>query len=482
MALIILLDLATVGWLVAVAYSKGFANTLPIAAFLLMIFPVETRIQLPGLFDLTTQRVIVLVLCGLYLALGRNEGDAELSDPLPLRFLLFGLVAWMLVSSAESVVPATSFKSTLSQSFDFCTVYFIYVRGIRNREVFMKVLQGFVAGVFLCCIFGVIEIYADWRVSSLFPVVAGRFSGLDDLNLRGSRVQSTFGHAILFGAALAMAIPMTLYLLSIATRSKEKVYLWTAVALMSLCLYKTNSRGAWIGMLLSLVVLVLLGSARLRKVIAILVAFTVLVLVVRPGIRDSILSLYGATKDPDSLQGESYRWRYTLYHIAFQELARDTGRSLWGYGPESFYFLGLTTEFLLDGEMHTVKVESCDSAVVELMMDTGYVGLLLVAVLFGSAAVIGFRQYPALLERSESPYPTLLAGLVAFIFLMTNVELFGWGQQAYMLWIILAMMIKRPDEELQKTGESEGESEVDQSIGWGTWGIALRSDVEPEGH
>jgi len=482
MGLIILLDLAAVGWLVAVAYSKGFANALPIAAFLLVIFPVETRIQLPGLFDLTTQRVIVLVLCGLYLAIGRNEGNAEMSEPLPLRFLLFGLVAWMLVSSAESVVPAISFKSTLSQSFDFCTVYFIYARGIRNREVLRMVLGGFVAGVFLCCIFGVIEIYADWKVSSLFPVVLGRFTDLDDLNARGSRVQSTFGHAILFGSALAMAIPMTLYLLSNVSRSKDKVYLWTALALMSLCLYKTNSRGAWIGMLLSLVVLVLLGSDRVRKVIAMVVVLTILVLVARPGIRDSILSLYGATKDPDSLQGESYQWRYVLYHIAFQELARDTGRSLWGYGPESFYYLGLTTEFSLDGVMHTVKVESCDSAVVELMMDTGYVGLLLVAALMGSAAVLGFRRYPSMQERSESAYPTLLAGLAAFIFLMTNVELFGWGQQAYMLWIILAMMMKRPDEELQRIVEVEAESAMAESDGWGTWTIAVRNGVETEWH
>ena len=171
-----------------------------------------------------------------------------------------------------------------------------------------------------------------------------------------------------------------------------------------------------------------------------------------------------------------------LYHLAVRELARDTGRSLWGYGPESFYFLGLTTEFMLDGVMHTVKVESCDSAVVELMMDTGYVGLLLVAALFGSGAVLGFRQYPAMLERSESAYPPLLAGLVAFIFLMTNVELFGWGQQTYMLWIILAMMMKGTRAELQESKGAEGESELAQSAEWSSWHPALQSSGVPEGN
>jgi hypothetical protein len=97
--------------------------------------------------------------------------------------------------------------------------------------------------------------------------------------------------------------------------------------------------------------------------------------------------------------------------------------------------------------MHTVKVESCDSAVVELLMDTGYVGCVLVMVFIGAATLRGFLGYSGVKSRSESPYPALFASILAFCFLMTNVELFGWGQQSYMLWILLALMVSSSENE-----------------------------------
>ena len=472
MLLSLVLDLVVVAWLTLSAFSQGFKSVLPKAAFLLLLFPSGTRIQIPGLFDLTTQRVVILVLCGLYLIVGRNELKEESCEPLPLRYPLIFLIAWMILSSARSVVPAVSFKSTLSQYLDFCTVYFIYVRSVRSRELLNQVLAGFVAGMAVCSVFGIIEIYLDWSVTSLFPAVAGRFADLESVDSRGTRVHSTFDHAILFGAALALAIPMALYLLSIADSRKKKVLLWFSLALMMLCIYKTNSRGPWLALGISMAILLLLGGGRLRKILITIAMSAILVLIARPGIRDSITALYGATLDPESPQGESYQWRYVLYDIATRELSKDFGRRLWGYGPESFYYLGLTTDFMVEGEMHTVKVESCDSAVVELMMDTGYVGLLLVAVLLGAAVVFGFRQYLAASGQDKSAYLVLLANLLAFCFLMTNVELFGWGQQSYMLWIVLALIMGRHS----KVPVVESESHLyirtaDERLEWGPKGV-----------
>lgn len=451
MALIIALDVGVIAWLVYVAFARGFEKVLPIAAFLLVIFPSASRIQLPGLFDLTTQRVTVLALCALYIAVGRRERDDEVREPAVLRNLLMCVVGWMLISSAESVVPSISFKSTLSQYFDFCTVYLIYARTIHNREVLNKVIAGFVAGMAGCCLFGILEVYADWKIASLFPPVAGRFAELEGLDSRGTRMQSTFDHAILFGAALSMAIPLALYLISIASAAKSRVALSIATAAMLLCIYKTGSRGPWLALILALVVVAVTGGKELRKPVWIVVICTALVVVGRPGIRDTIGSLYGATTDQDSAQGESYRWRYVLYHIATQELSRSIGRGLWGYGPESFYYLGLTTEFSIEGEMHTVKVESCDSAVVELLMDTGYVGCCLVMALISTAIGMGYRVYRGEPNGPRSAFPVLCGALLAFCFLMTNVELFGWGQQSYMLWILLAMIARKPDEECSET-------------------------------
>lgn len=444
MAIAVICDLFCTLWLIATAMRKGFGSALGLAAALLLIFPSGSRIPLPGLFDLTTQRVIVVVLIGLYLGIGRKSSGESADGPIPMRYLLSALLLWMLLSSAQSVVPAISFKSTLSQYFDFCALYIIYARSIRSREEFETVLSGFVAGMFVCSIFGLLEIYRDWKVTSLFPEVASRFADLESVDSRGVRVESTFDHAILFGAALSMSIPMALHFVTSAKTAWRKMYLWCALLVMLLCIYKTSSRGPWIALLMSVVLLAVFGRGKLRSTIAIIGILMVVILVARPGIRESIMSLYGETMDPDSPQGESYQWRYVLYHIAHEQLSQSTQRGLLGFGPESFYYLGLTADVSVDGEMHTVKVESCDSSMVELMMETGYVGFFLVALILLTAIYSTLRAYFRSSKENANLPLVLLVNLCAFSFLMSNVALFGWGQQSYMLWILLAMAMCLP--------------------------------------
>jgi O-antigen ligase len=129
-----------------------------------------------------------------------------------------------------------------------------------------------------------------------------------------------------------------------------------------------------------------------------------------------------------------------LYGITERELSKNFARALWGYGPESFYYLGLEGEF----QGATWKFESCDSAVVELLMDTGCVGFLLVAALLLKAAGAAFRGFRRLPSPANSVCLVLFVNLCAFCFLMTNVMLFGWGQQAYMLWILIALAMIYP--------------------------------------
>jgi hypothetical protein len=439
MTLIIAIDIIVVGALVGIALTKGFEDALPLTAFLLMLFPNESQIHLPGLFDLTSQRLLIVVLVVLYVVIGKPQKRL-----LPLKYLALLLMAWMLLSSANSVVPAVSFKTTLSQFFDFFVLYYIYAKTISKTETVHKILFAFVAAMFVCSIFGFFERYNGWSVISLFPPLSSRFANLAGMSDRGIRVQSTFGHPILFGAALAMAIPMGLYLLTVVATTARKVFLWAAILLMFQNIYQTGSRGPWMAVALSAALLLALGRGALRKYLTIIALLTVTVLVARPGVWDTIRDLYGETLSPDTPQGESYEWRYVLFSIAQRELSKDFGRSLWGYGPESFYYLGLTTQAQVDGEEHTVKVESCDSAVVEIMMDTGYIGFLLVAALLLKAAFVTFRNFLKMARPSNSVCLVFFVNLCAFCFLMTNVELWGWGQQSYMLWILIALIMVYP--------------------------------------
>ena len=78
------------------------------------------------------------------------------------------------------------------------------------------------------------------------------------------------------------------------------------------------------------------------------------------------------------------------------------------------------------------------------MIETGYVGLFLVAFLLFKSVMIGY-QYS---RKRKNPDTLLCMALVIsilmFCFMMTNVAIMGWGQQSYMLWIILALTVTYP--------------------------------------
>lgn len=436
MTLVLIVDFVVVLLLCVTALTKGFTRTLPLATFLLVLFPFESQIVLPGLFDFTTQRIIVVTLAGLYLVFGRRKRTPEL----PLKYLVLLLMAWMLVSAANSVVFTISVKTVLSQFFDFFVIYYLVAKNVSTSETVHQILFSFVAGMLVCSVFGFVEAYWNWSVVSLFPTANHTFANLSGVMDRSNRVQSSFGHAILFGGALAMAIPMALYLVMLAKSTTRQVFLWCAIMLMFLNLFKTMSRGPWIAAIMSVTLILLGGSKKMRRYVLVIGVLAVLTLVVRPGVWESISNLYGETLNPETVQGASYEWRYALYHAAFQHLNHDLGRAIWGYGPESFFYLGWKGEF----QGTVVPFESCDSSVAALMIETGYLGFLIVAVLFLRAALFGLRSYCKMPRPYNLFCLVLLTSILSFCFLMTNVAILGWGQQSYIFWILLALIMIYP--------------------------------------
>jgi hypothetical protein len=436
MTLVLLIDVVAVVTLSYIAFANRFEDALPPAAFLLILFPFESTFSLFGLFDLTTQRVIVVTLLALYFVRGR----AARKTTVPMTYLIVMLVVWMLLSAVNSVVVVISLKSVLSQCLDFIAVYYIFAKSIRKKETIHSILLAFVAAMFVCSIFGFIEAYWDWNVISVFPPAPHHFSGLLLGKDRDARVQSSFGHAILFGSALAMTLPLLIYLVSNTRSNARKVCLWVVALLMFLNLYKTTSRGPWIAAVSALVLMFLVGDRRMRRAVLVICLLATVVLVARPGVWTSVTNLYSLTLNAESAQGQSYQWRYALYDIAFQHLNTDWRRALVGYGPESFFYLGWRGEF----QGYFVPFESCDSSVAALMIETGYVGLFLVGLLLLKSVIIGY-QYSRKTKRPDNLLcMALVTSILSFCFMMTNVAIFGWGQQSYMLWIILALTVTYP--------------------------------------
>ncbi|HMD84906.1 MAG TPA: O-antigen ligase family protein [Terriglobia bacterium] len=443
MAPFIVITVIAVGALIAITMTRGFEGALPFFAFLVILLPLQSRIYFVDLFVLTTTRAVVVTLVGLYIVHGPQRLKGDPGNILPLKYLLLLYIGWSIVSTLNSVVMVTSVKAVIDTVLEFCLVYYIFAKSISSVQTIHKILAASIASLVVCCCFGVIERLTHWKVIDIFPAVIGRLDIPSQGHLGpGNRIASTFPHPILFGNALALGIPWALYLLSSAKNAFLKVVLWVAVIMMSWNIYKTSSRGPWLALVMSLAVLFVFSKGSIRKYLVIITVISAATLILRPGVMDMLRNTYLETRNPDTPRGASYDYRYELMRGGVHALARDVGRALWGYGPESFYFLGLEEEASLTGKIEVL--ESCDNAWVEIMVETGYVGLLLVAALLMTAAFLSWKTFRTIPQPANFLSLLFLINICAYAFMMVSVENFGWGQQTFMLWMVLAMSVVYP--------------------------------------
>lgn len=435
MILVAVIDLLVIGILIYVATSRGLEQALPFVAFVFTLIPREAVIPIPGLFDLTCQRLMSIVLIVLYCTLSRKSAAGG-QFATPMKWLILIHICWCIVSTANSVVPLQSIKKMIGELVEYYLLYFIFFRTISEIRTVRRILFAITAAVVVCSAFGTFEAYSNWRLLDWLPAVEYRFSGWDfgDPMERGGRIQTTFPHPILYGAGLVMGITLALYLLTTTKQTNKRIVLWVGLFLMFLNIYKTSSRGPWLAVMISFGCFLLLGHNRLRKYLLVFAALTVLVMVVRPGVLDTLTNIYYGTIDPTSPLGSSYEYRYALRDVVEKAVSQSTQRALWGYGMESFYDLHL------EGELNEKPYPfvSCDSAWLELLIETGYVGLLIITLILLTPAWDGWRDFRALPRPDCYLSLTLLVTMVTYYFMMVSVAMYGWGQNSYMLWIVIA--------------------------------------------
>lgn len=439
-------------------------NALPVFCFFLVLMPLEARLVVPGLFDLNTMRISLLTLLILYFV----RGEPASSEPLPLKSLMILHVFWAVLSTLYSLSVATSAKQLLSQVMEFYLLYFLLVRIITSVKTIHTILFAVSMAMGVCCILAISESYAHWSILRIFPsnLWITYNGGVDPIYIewgRGLRLRSTFPHPILFGDALAMSIPITLFLLSIWEHQRRRILLWTGLILMFWAIYKTSSRGPWIATALCSVLLFLLIRNRIRKYILAIGLAAILILVARPGIWSTIDGLYSASTDTTNPVGTSYLYRDALNHAVRDAVAKNPTRTLLGYGLGTFRERGLEINFM----GHVGRWFTCDNNWASFLYETGYVGLFLIGILLFKVLWIAFQSYRHLPEPENLLDGVLCISLAGFYFLLLSVAGYSWGQQGYLAWILISLVVSHSrvglDEDSLDSG-SEDQLEDKQNV------------------
>jgi O-antigen ligase len=440
MIVVLIIDVLVVATLVGLTMNKGLERTLPYFVFILVLLPKESQIAIPGVFLLTTWRVAIATLALLYFFFHDGSSQVEpLLKSTPLRILIGLHVFWCLVSTANSVSPVDSIKQVITFAIEYYLLYYILTRTITSLQTVNKMLAAMVIAVVIATVFGAFEAYTSWRVTQWFPVADHDFVFGPATEGRGDRIVSTFSNYSLFGAAIAFTVIQVFYFLQSAKRASRKLLLWATLILMFWVIYKTVTRGPWLALIIGAVLLLMYCPARTRKSMVVIAALCVAVLVIRPGVWQTIKDIYVGTvntDDPNNVMASSYEYRWALWHVGANALAREPARMLWGYGLGTFYELHLVAEF--NGNPN-YPFDSCDEAWVQQMVETGYVGLGIIALLLITPALLTLRN----MWRVPKPYSylcwVLFINMLQYYFMMTNVDIYGWAQTGYMLWIWIAL-------------------------------------------
>lgn len=448
-----------------VTSKRRVEDAFPVLCFFLVLMPLEARVVIPGVCDVNTIRIALLTV----LALTITRGEREDLAPMPLKGLMMLHISWAVCSTLYSLSIATSAKQLVSQVVEYYLLYFLLVRGITSTDTLRRMLYAMTMAMALCCTFSLLEVYAHWSILRVFPanLWITYNGGVDPLYVewgRGLRVRSTFPHPILFGDALAMSIPLTLYLISIWERGWRRGALWISLALMFWAIYKTSSRGPWIAVGICSVLLFIFLRSEVRKYLLALALIVVIALVARPGIWSTVEGLYTASTDASSPVGSSYLYRDALNDAVRNAVAQSPGRMLLGYGLGTFRELGLDINFL--GQVH--RWYTCDNNWAAFLYETGYVGLVLIALLLFRSWWLAFTGYRVLPEPQRDLSGVICIALSGFYFLLLSVAGYSWGQQGYMAWILISIAVsnlrlaqQQPEHEAEEAASVElYESEV----------------------
>ncbi len=276
----------------------------------------------------------------------------------------------------------------IMQSIPPTMVYLVFVasfyslrRLVQQEETLIGILNFLVivsAGVAL---YGLYQKFSGqaattWQDTEMFETISGR-------------IYSTFGNPNVFGEYLLLMMPVTFGLMLKSDSYNTKTSYLVIFALQAACMILTYSRGCWIGIAVSMALLIMFTSKKLTS----LLVFAVLLapLFIPQTIMDRLLSI-GNTADT-STSYRVYIWQGTL------RMLKDFWYCGVGTGPEAF------GNVYPAYSLNAIAAPHAHNLYLHILSETGIVGLLTVLGLL----VVFYRSLTFAAKTSQRLRPVAFA-------------------------------------------------------------------------
>lgn len=233
-------------------------------SILVFIFIAPLAVHsLPGIpffFTYGDAYIIILVLVWFFRMVFGHE---QVMRGTILDRLIFIFVALSLFSIINSRDTSAAFRELIQTLEYFVFCYYLFVMAINRRSMLNAVIYAVVACGALVSIYGILQY--------------GRMGGHE------SRIVGTFGHFNAMGAFLSMMIVFSFNLAITEKDRRARIFFYAALVLNVLAILLTFSRGAWIAVILGIVVSAWIrGMAQFLKIFTIVVGALAIMSVVAP--------------------------------------------------------------------------------------------------------------------------------------------------------------------------------------------------------
>lgn len=402
-------------WVYIVAVAVILMLALPrepnkLAMYFLLLFAVPAiPAQISGLgiiqhfFSIDYLRLLSLaILFPVFLRL-RSQPDTEpfgrsLPDKLLLGYLVLQVMLMLTVSSFTNMLRIGVFYAFI----DIFLPYYVASRALRNIRDFRDALTAFVLAALLLSVIGAFEYTRHWLLYASLDAVLGAPWDMGDYLARGSegselRAQGTTGQPIPFGYVMAVAMGFLLYLKSRAVKST----LWNVgLALLTVGLFASLSRGPWVGAAAIVMIFIATGPAPVKGFSRLgLLALLVVPLLLATSGGHKIIELLPFI---GTVSTENVTYRQRLAEISLQVIMENP------FFGAFDYFYSPAMQDLRQGQ----GIIDIVNTYLSVGLGNGFVGLALFTGFFITVALGIFRSMRKLADRNDELY-ALGRGLLA---------------------------------------------------------------------
>ena len=374
--------------------------------------------------------ILCLAVIGIFSLVVRFGCDKNLRIPSSPVHTYIGLFAFVfMIATLTSVTIRGSLIPGLFTVF-IALFTLVFSGSITSKKQIETTVKLFVA------VGAAVSAYGIYQYFFYNPASAGAWIDNDMFSDITNRVYATLENPNVLGEYLLLIIPFAAACLLTAKTWPRRFFYLVLLALMLVCMMFTSSRGAWLGLLLAVAILVIMLDARL-----LLVGIVALV-VLYFALPDWIIGRFTSIGDMSD-SSTSYRVFIWLGTIAML-------KDYWfcGIGPGNTAFNLVYPAY----SFNTVKAPHAHNLYLQLLCDTGIIGLILFLLVILSFYRTVFSAFSRVRDRATKIHLAaaaasiggfLLQGMTDYSFYNPRVTLFFWVVVA--LGIALARRSKMED-------------------------------------